>query len=86
MHLLLTFVGLISSKEIQPDSDGTYRIRYNHTADFFNWIVLGDWGGWPAPLYTRLGISIVYCSHLAKIFELMSEVTTEVSSFAKLIN
>ena len=59
MHLFYILFGLISTKEIQPDSDGTYRIRYNHTVDFFNWMVIGDWGGWPAPLYTRKGTSIV---------------------------
>ena len=53
MILFISLFGFLTSKEIEPDSDGTYRIRYNHTRDFFDWMILGDWGGWPAPIYTR---------------------------------
>ena len=56
MILFISLFGLLATKEIEPDSDGTYRIRYNHTHDFFDWMILGDWGGWPSPIYTRDGI------------------------------
>ena len=52
MRLLTLLCTLATPTVLEPDSDGTYRIRYNHTTSSFNWIVLGDWGGWPGPLFT----------------------------------
>jgi len=40
-------------EKVEPDSDGTIRIRHNLNTNSFSWIVLGDWGGWPAPHFTN---------------------------------
>ena len=53
MRLILALLCTLATPTVlEPDSDGTYRVRYNHTTSSFNWIVLGDWGdfGW----YLRL--------------------------------
>jgi len=50
--ILFQFCLLGSSKLIESDDDGNYHVRYNHTTDKITWLVLGDWGGLPKPLYT----------------------------------
>ena len=64
---LSVILTVASAKLVQPDEDGTYRIKYNHSSNqfrfrklnsetelksIFSWTVLGDWGGWPAPQFT----------------------------------
>ena len=41
-----------SARLVNPDADGNYHIRHDFNTNQFSWLVLGDWGGWPAPFYT----------------------------------
>ena len=52
MRILFFLYFSISCRLIDPDSNGNYNIRHDFNTDSFSWIVLGDWGGWPAPFYT----------------------------------
>ena len=52
LKLLFLFSCCIVAKVHKPDSDGWHRIRKNVQTSSFNFYVLGDWGGYPAPLYT----------------------------------
>ena len=53
MRLFLVFILFATSrsKVVKPDEDGWHRIRETVDSDEFNFFILGDWGGWPAPLY-----------------------------------
>lgn len=53
MKYLLLFTS-ICGKILQPDEDGWYRIKKKIDSEKFNFFVLGDWGGWPAPLYQSI--------------------------------
>jgi len=60
LKIAVALLGIAFAKIIEPDGDGTYRIRHQMSTNSFSWLVLGDWGGWPAPLYnspTQLSVA-----------------------------
>ena len=48
---LLCLLKVSSGRVVDPDDDGWVRIKKTLDKENFNFFVLGDWGGWPAPLY-----------------------------------
>ena len=49
----------ISAIKIEPNDDGNYGISKKINSNNFNFLWLGDWGGWPAPAYnTPIQLSV----------------------------
>mgnify|MGYP000275263874 CR=1 FL=1 len=51
MKFLFLIISAGLGREIQPDENGEYRIVRKLDKTEFNFLWLGDWGGWPAPVY-----------------------------------
>ena len=41
-----------SGRKIESDENGEFKIVKNLKKSEFTFLWLGDWGGWPAPVYT----------------------------------
>lgn len=48
---ILILISIVNGREILPDSNGEYHIDVKLNKNEFNFLWLGDWGGWPAPVY-----------------------------------
>jgi len=53
MQSCVTFwiVTSVIGREIKPDENGDYKIKVSLDKSEFNFLWLGDWGGWPAPVF-----------------------------------
>jgi len=53
MKSCVTFliVTSVTGREIQPDQNGDYKIKVSLDKSEFSFLWLGDWGGWPAPVF-----------------------------------
>jgi len=48
----LLFLTAVTCRKILPDENGEYKIVKNLAKNEMSFGWLGDWGGWPAPVYT----------------------------------
>ena len=54
MKKILTLFGIFlptGGRNVEPNEKGDYIVRRKLNKNEFNFVLLGDWGGWPAPVY-----------------------------------
>ena len=58
-QLIIFLLATVLCRKIEPDENGEYQIKKFLDKTDFNILWLGDWGGWPAPVYnTPIQISV----------------------------
>lgn len=49
MKVFLLFL-IVQSRKIDPDANGNFVVHKKLDTDTFNFLMLGDWGGYPPPV------------------------------------